>query len=119
MTMADSKPLTIGELEAGLFGLLPGLRRLVADERSQERIQRTHCGTICSVCMTVCPSATAHPSISISVTSGPTRPACRLTSDLGANRDYRPMTCLVCMSGFAGIGLKYWSDRFNSVSSDQ
>ena len=43
MTMADSKPLTIGELEAGFSAYCQALRRLVADERSQERIERTHC----------------------------------------------------------------------------
>ncbi len=43
MTMADSGPLTIGELEAGFSAYCQALRRLVADGRSLERIQRTHC----------------------------------------------------------------------------
>ncbi len=43
MAMADSGPLTIGELEAGFSAYCQALRRLVADDRSLERIQRTHC----------------------------------------------------------------------------
>ncbi|WP_094554492.1 DUF3136 domain-containing protein [Synechococcus sp. 1G10] len=41
--MADSRPLSIGELEAGFSAYCQALRRLVADGRSIERIERTLC----------------------------------------------------------------------------
>ncbi|CAK6695962.1 DUF3136 domain-containing protein [Synechococcus sp. BA-124 BA4] len=41
--MADSRPLSIGELEAGFSAYCQALRRLVADGRSLERIERTLC----------------------------------------------------------------------------
>lgn len=43
VAMADARPLTIGELEAGFSAYCQALRRLVADQRSLERIRRTHC----------------------------------------------------------------------------
>jgi hypothetical protein len=41
--MAASRPLSIGELEAGFSAYCQALRRLVADRRSLERIERTLC----------------------------------------------------------------------------
>ncbi|EAQ74866.1 MULTISPECIES: DUF3136 domain-containing protein [unclassified Synechococcus] len=41
--MADSRALSIGELEAGFSAYCQALRRLVADGRSLERIERTLC----------------------------------------------------------------------------
>lgn len=41
--MADSRPLSIGELEAGFSAYCQALRRLVADGHSRERIERTLC----------------------------------------------------------------------------
>ncbi|MCT0219781.1 DUF3136 domain-containing protein [Synechococcus sp. CS-1329] len=41
--MTGSRPLSIGELEAGFSAYCQALRRLVAEGRSLERIERTLC----------------------------------------------------------------------------
>jgi len=95
---------------SGFSAYCQALRRLVADgTASQERIQRTTVGTILPAsCMTVCPQRYLTPRLYQALPAGH-QPACRLASDLGANRDYRPMTlpCLHCLA-LPVIGLKYW-----------